>query len=190
MTAKVSANSNSWIWTLLRGIIALIVGIFLIAGGETATASTAYALSAYVTIAGGMQVFSGLLNRRMPGSTTDRIRGLVGLVGGLAIILLLYFNVVTLPTAFTILAVVIIAFGLLGLFESFFDRGKAYFRWMPVLVNVLLVVLGALVFYSRSAEGFNLQLWAGLLLAILGTGIVVYAYFVQKPSPQLVADNV
>ena len=190
MTAKVSANSNAWIWTLLRGIVALILGIFLIAGGETATTSTAYALAAYVAIAGGMQVFGGLLNRRAPGSTTDRIRGLVGLVGGVALILLLYFNVLTLATVFTILAIVVIAFGLLGLFESFFDRGRAYFRWMPVIVNVLLVALGALVFYSRSATGFNLQLWAGLLLAILGTAVVVYAYFVQKPSPQLVANNV
>jgi uncharacterized membrane protein HdeD (DUF308 family) len=105
-------------------------------------------------------------------------------------LLLLYFNVLSLSAAFTIIAILIIAFGLLGLFESFFDRGKAYFRWMPVIVNGLLVALGALVFYSRSDAGFNLQLWSGLLLAILGTAVVVYAYFVQKPSPQLVADNV
>ena len=61
---------------------------------------------------------------------------------------------------------------------------------MPVIVNVLLVALGALVFYSRSQPNFSLQLWGGVLLAILGTAIVVYAYFVQKPSPQLVTDNV
>lgn len=190
MTAKVSANSNTWMWTLVKGIIALGLGIFLIAGGETATATTAYVLAAYIGITGGMQVFSGLLNRQAPGSATDRIRGLVGLVGGVAMLLLLYFNVLTLPTAFTIIAILAIAYGLLGLFESFFDRGRAYFRWMPVITNVLLVVLGVLVFYSRSAASFNLQLWSGLLLAILGTAIVVYAYFVQKPSPQLVADNV
>lgn len=190
MTAKVSANSNAWIWTLLKGIVALGLGIFLIAGGETATASFAYALAAYVALAGGLQVFGGLLNRRAPGSATDRIRGLVGLVGGVAVLLLLYFNVLTVSSAFTLVAILVIAFGLLGLFESFFDRGKAYFRWMPVIVNVLLVALGALVFYSRSAAGFNLQLWGGLLLAVLGTAVVVYAYFVQKPSPQLVADNV
>jgi uncharacterized membrane protein HdeD (DUF308 family) len=190
MTAKVSTNSNAWLWTLLRGIIALVLGIFLIAGGDTATTTTAYVLAAYLAIAGGAQTFSGLLNRRAPGSTTDRLRGLIGLIGGVTMVLLLYFNVLSLPAAFTIIAVLVIIFGLLGLFESFFDRGKAYFRWMPVIVNVLLVAMGALVFYSRSAAGFNLQLWTGVLLAILGTAVVVYAYFVQKPSPQLVADNV
>ncbi len=190
MTAKVSANSNAWIWTLLRGIIALVLGIFLIAGGNTATTTTAYALAAYLAVAGGVQTFSGLLNRRAPGSMTDRIRGLIGLIGGVAMLLLLYFNVLSVPAAFTVIAILVIAFGLLGLFESFFDRGKAHFRWMPVLVNVLLVIMGALVFYSRSAAGFDLQLWSGLLLAILGTAVGVYAYFVQKPSPQLMADNV
>ena len=50
MTAKVSAHSNAWIWTLLRGIIALVLGIFLIAGGDTATTTTAYVLAAYLAI--------------------------------------------------------------------------------------------------------------------------------------------
>lgn len=191
MTAKgTAANSNAWIWTLLRGVIALGLGIFLIAGGETARTTAAYVVLIYVTIAGGMQTFSGLFNRRAPGSTTDRIRGLVGLLGGLVMLVLLYFNVLTLSTAFIIIAILVIAFGLLGLFEVFFDRGGAYFRWMPVLVNVLLVTLGALVFYSSSREGFDLQLWTGLVLVILGAIVGAYAYFVQKPQPQLASNDI
>ncbi len=186
MTAKgTAANSNAWIWTLLRGVIALGLGIFLIVGGETARTTAAYVVLIYVTIAGGMQTFSGLFNRRAPGSATDRIRGLVGLLGGVIMLALLYFNVLTLSTAFIIIAILVIAFGLLGLFEVFFDRGGAYFRWMPVLVNVLLVALGALVFYSSSHESFNLQLWSGVVLAVLGIAVGVYAYFAQKPSPEL-----
>ena len=88
MTANVPANAGNWIWTLLRGVIAIGLGIFLIAGGDTATTTTAYVLAAYLAIAGVMQTFGGLLNRRAPGSATDRIRGLVGLVGGVAMLLL------------------------------------------------------------------------------------------------------
>jgi len=191
MTAKgTAANSNAWIWTLLRGVIALGLGIFLIVGGETARTTAAYVVLAYITIAGGMQTFSGLFNRRAPGSTTDRIRGLIGLLGGLLMLALLYFNVLTLSTAFIIIAILVVAFGLLGLFEVFFDRGGAYFRWMPVLVNVLLVTLGALVFYSSSREGFDLQLWTGLVLVILGAAVGAYAYFAQKPQPQLAANDI
>ena len=191
MTAKgIAANSNTWIWTLLRGVIALGLGIFLIVGGETARTTAAYVVLIYVTIAGGMQTFSGLFNRRAPGSTTDRIRGLVGLLGGLVMLVLLYFNVLTLSTAFIIIAILVIAFGLLGLFEVFFDRGGDRFRVMPVLVNVLLVALGALVFYSSSREGFDLQLWTGMVLVILGAIVGAYAYFVQKPQPQLASNDI
>ena len=179
MTANTPTNANNWIWTLLRGIIAIGLGIFLIAGGDTATTTTAYVLAAYLALAGAAQTFSGLLNRRAPGSVTDRVRGLVGLIGGVAMLLLIYFNVLSLAAAFTIIAILVIAFGLLGLFESFFDRGKAYFRWMPVIFNGLLLALGALVFYSRSAAGFNLQPRSGRLLAILGTAVAVCAYFWQ-----------
>jgi uncharacterized membrane protein HdeD (DUF308 family) len=191
MTAKVTAgNSSGWIWTVLRGIIALGLGIFLIAGGETARAGVAYALAIYIAVTGGMQTFSGLLNRQAPGSVTDRIRGLVGLIGGVAMLLLLYFNVLQLGTAFTLIAILAIAYGALGIFESFFDRGQAYFRWMPVFVNAMLILLGVLVFYSRSAAGFDLQLWSGVLFAVLGAAVIVYGYFVQKPSPQVLATNV
>lgn len=191
MTAKGSAaSSSSWIWTLLKGIVALGLGIFLIAGGDMASTASAYAIAGYMAFSGGAQLFSGFARRQAPGSATDRIRGLVGLVGGGVMLLLLYFNVLQLPTAYTIIAILVIVFGLLGLFEAFFDRGRAHFRWMPIIVNVLLVALGALVFYSRGTTGFNLQLWAGLLLAVLGTAIVVYAYFVQKPSPQLATTGV
>ena len=58
MTAKVSANSNAWIWTLLRGIIALVLGFFLIAGGYTAMATTAYVRATYLAIAVGSQAVS------------------------------------------------------------------------------------------------------------------------------------
>lgn len=193
VTAKQPAargNTTAWIWTLLRGVIALGLGIFLIAGGVTARTTAAYVVLAYVTITGGTQTFSGLLNRSAPGSATDRIRGLVGLVGGVAMLLLLYFNVLTLATAFIIIAILVIAFGLLGLFEAFFDRGQAYFRWMPVLVNLLLVVLGAMVFYSSSREGFDLQMWTGLVLVILGAAVGAYAYFAQKPQPQLAGADI
>jgi uncharacterized membrane protein HdeD (DUF308 family) len=191
MTTKATASSsNGWIWTIVRGVIALALGLFLIAGGDTARTAVAYALAAYIAITGAMQTFSGLLNRQAPGSVTDRIRGLVGLIGGVAMILLLYFNVLQLGTAYTFIAILAIAYGLLGIFESFFDRGQAYFRWMPVIVNVMLILLGVLVFYSRTAAGFDLQLWSGVVFAILGTAVVVYGYFVQKPSPQVLATNI
>lgn len=183
-------NASNWIWTVVRGAIALALGLFLIFGNDTARLAVAYVTSAYLALAGGFQTFSGFLNRSAPGSTTDRLRGVVGLVAGLILLLLLFLGTVELSTLYFIIAIAVIVFGVLGLFESFFDRGGKYFTWMPVIVNVLLVVLGLLLFYSRSNLDFDLKLWTGVILTLIGLGIIAYSYVVQKPKPDVLASNV
>lgn len=193
---KVSSNkaapaksSNAWLWMLVRGAFALILGLYLIVGAQTAPIVVAYALAIYIALTGAMQTFRGLFSRDAPGSTTDRVRGLVGLVGGLALLLLAFFNVLSLSATYTFLAILLIAFGLLGLFEALFDRGGQRFQWMAVLVNALLVALGALVFYSRARE-FDLRLWSGVILTVIGVAVIAYAYLVQKPRPATPATSV
>lgn len=183
MTATTTPKSNMWVWTLIKGILALGLGLFLLISSQSAPIWIAIALAAYMAIAGGLQTFSSFLNRHSPGSTTDRIRGLVGFIGGLALLLLGYFDVLSLSAAYTLLAILLIVYGGLGLFEAIFDRGADRFRLMPVLINLLLVVLGVMVFYSRSRE-FDLRLWSGLLMAIIGLIIIGYGYFFQKANPK------
>ncbi len=189
MSATTDSSSNAWIWTVIKGILALGLGLFLLFSAATAPVWIAYALAIYMAASGGMQTFSGLLKRDAVGSKTDRIRGLVGLLGGLALLLLAYFNVLSLGAGYTLLAILLIVFGGLGLFEALFDRGAERFRWMPLLVNLLLIGLGIMVFYSRIRE-FDLRLWSGLVLAIIGLIIIVYGYFFQKTNPKANAADV
>jgi uncharacterized membrane protein HdeD (DUF308 family) len=171
----------------VRGALALALGLYLLVGANSAPIVVAYALAAYLAIAGAFQTFSGLFNRDVPGSSTDKIRGLVGLIGGLGLLLLLYFDVLSQSAAYSILAILLIAYGVLGLFEAFFDRGPERFRWMPVIVNTLLAALGVLVFFFRSQE-LDLRTWAGVILALIGLAALGYGWFVQKKNPKASAD--
>lgn len=189
MSAATASKSNAWIWTVVKGILALGLGLFLLFSAATAPIWVAYALAIYIAVLGGLQTFSSFMKRNSAGSKTDRIRGLVGLIGGVALLLLGYFNVLSLGAAYTLLAILLIAFGALGLFEALFDRGADRFRWMPLLVNLLLIVLGVMVFYSRIRE-FDLRLWSGLVLAIIGLVIIAYGYFFQKANPKAIAAEV
>lgn len=177
-TAKAGAGGN-WIWTLVRGIFALALGVFLLVGTSSAPIAIAYVLAIYMAISGAVQTFVGFTGRNAAGARTDRIRGLVGLIGGVALLLLAYFNVLTLASAYTILAVLLILYGLLGLWEAILDRGASRFRWMPILVNALLVVLGVLVFLSRS-QNFDLRIWSGIVLSIIGIGVIAYASYMRR----------
>lgn len=183
MTTLSTPKSNAWIWTLVKGVLALGLGLFLIVGAQTAPIWIAYALAIYMAVSGALQTFSSLMKRRSAGSRTDRIRGLVGLIGGVALLLLGYFNVLSLAAAYTLLAILLIVYGALGLFEALFDRGADRFRWMPLIINLLLIVLGVMVFFSRSRD-FDLRLWSGLILALLGLAIIAYGYFFQKANPR------
>lgn len=187
--APTPKTSNAWVWTLVKGVFVLALGLFLLLSSQAAPVAVAYALAIYMFISGAVQTFLGFTNRASLGSGTDRIRGLVGLIGGLALILLAYFDVLSLSTAYTILAILLIAYGALGLFEALFDRGAERFRFMPLLVNALLVLLGAMVFYSRSRE-FDLRLWSGVILAAIGLVAIGYGFFVQKPNPKVPASSV
>lgn len=189
MTATKTPGSTAWIWTLVKGILALALGLFLLFSAQTAPIWVAYALAGYMAIFGGVQTFFSLKNRNAPGSKTDRIRGLVGLLGGAALILLGYFNVLSLGAAYTLLAILLIVYGGLGLFEGLFDRGTDRFQFMPLLINLLLVALGVMVFYSRVRE-FDLRLWSGIVLAVIGLAVIAYGYFFQKANPKADAADV
>lgn len=182
-----STNSNAWIWTLVRGAFALVLGLYLLLGAQTAPVVVVYALAIYMAVSGAIQTIMSLLNRGAPGAKTDRVRGLVGLVGGGALLLLAYFDVLSLSAAYTLLAVLLIAYGALGLFEVIFARGAERFRFMPLIVNALLILLGVLVFYFRARE-LDLRTWAGALLALIGLGLIGFGYLVQKRNPTVEAE--
>lgn len=175
-------SSSAWIWTLVRGIIALALGLYLLLGANSsAPLIVGYALAIYLTISGAFQTFSGLFNRGAAGSKTDRIRGLVGLIGGGLLLALTYFDILAPSAGFVILAVLLITYGVLGLFEVLFDRGDERFNWMPLLVNGLLVALGVLAFVFRARE-LNLLTYSGITLSLIGVVILIYGYFIQRPS--------
>ena len=189
-TTKNGKSSSAWVWTIIRGIIALVLGIYLlVAANSSAPLVVGYALAGYLTISGAMQTFASIFNRNVPGSSTDRLRGLLGLVGGGVLLLLTYFDVLSPSASYIGLAILLIVYGALGLFEVLFDRGVKSFNWMSLIINVLLIALGVLAFVFRARE-LNLLTYAGGILLLIGAVIFIYGYFVQKRNKSAATDGV
>ncbi|MBP6015255.1 MAG: DUF308 domain-containing protein [Candidatus Promineofilum sp.] len=190
MTKYNGKSANVWLWTIIRGLIALVLGLYLLVGANSsAPLLVGYALAGYLTVSGAIQTFSSIFNRDAPGSGTDRLRGLVGFVGGGVLLLLAYFDILSPSASYIVLAVLLIAYGALGLFEVLFDRGPKSFSWMPLIINLLLVALGVLAFVFRARE-LNLLTWAGALLSVIGLALLIYGYFIQKRSSPTAAVGV
>ena len=180
MTKNNGKSTNAWLWTMISGLIALVLGLYLLLGANSsAPLIVGYALSGYLTISGAIQTLSSLFNRNAPGSSTDKLRGLVGFVGGGVLLLLTYFDILSPSAGHIVLGVLLIVYGALGVFEVLLDRGSKPFSWMPLIINIQLVALGVLAFVFRARE-MNLLTWAGALLSIIGLILVIYGYFIQK----------
>lgn len=169
-------EKNRWIRGLIEGIVALAFGIFILVSPENANNLIGLAAGGFLLVAGIMETF----NRRNDRST-GFIRGIIGLVGGAVMLAMVFFDFLNLSTAYNILAVFLIAYGALGLFNDFFGRGGQPFQWGPVLLDAILVAWGVLIFLSRT-QNFNLLSISGWVLIAIGVIIGAWAIFVKRPK--------
>lgn len=169
-------EKKNWIWGLIEGIVALGFGIFMLVSSESASNLIGLAAGVFLVVSGGVEAFA----RRGRISDTGFIRGLVGLVGGVAMLVMVFTNFVSTFTAYNILAVFLIVYGGIGLFNDFFARGGKEFAWGPVLLDAILVVWGVLIFLSRTRD-FSLLTVSGWILVVLGIIFGVWAILVVRP---------
>ncbi|MEA3336943.1 MAG: DUF308 domain-containing protein [Chloroflexota bacterium] len=183
-------DNRSWWLHLIEAIVALVLGLYILISPIGASTNLGLALALFLTVAGLVQTISGLWHSGRSGTKTDMVRGLIGLIGGGVLLLLYFMGWIGLTSGYTILAIVLILFGAVGLYEQFFDRGSKRLSWMAVIVNGLLLLLGVLVFVFRTQEADMAQ-WAGIILVVIGLGMGAYALFVERnaesePEPEKV----
>lgn len=179
-------KQNRWLWTLIQGVIAIGIGLWALFGRSSALEALTYVAAIYVALAGLIQTLRAMLTRGAPDSNTELVRGLIGLIGGAVVLILAFFTETSTSANLTILAVVLIVYGVVGLFSTFFARGGRPFEWQPVLVNALMVLLGALVFFDRTQE-LDVVLWSAIVFIVAGITMVLYAYMRQRGHAEVTA---
>jgi uncharacterized membrane protein HdeD (DUF308 family) len=172
-------TSNRWIWTLIQGIIALGFGVWLLLGRSSAMTAVEYAAAIYLAVAGIIQTARALLSWGRPNAVPELTRGLIGLIGGALVLVLAYFTSTAQATTILLLALTLIAVGAVGVFNTMFARGGQPFEWQPVLVNLLLILLGALILIDRT-QPIDIVLWASLIFIAAGAAIILYAFTRQR----------
>jgi len=172
-------SQNKWWLVLIEGLIAIGLGLYMLIDQTHASVYLGLVIAAYLVISGLVQTIKGATHRNAPGGKVDLIRGLVGLIGGGLILILYFFKALTLEMGVTILGIGLIVYGLLGLYENFFDRGEDVFAWAPILVNLALAGWGILIFIARSQD-INLIFWSGVILLLIGLVIAGYSFMIRS----------
>jgi uncharacterized membrane protein HdeD (DUF308 family) len=161
-------DSGKWWVALVEGIVAILLGLYLLFGGDSAAGAFALVAGIYVLVVGILELWRGR-------GTVSRYRGLIGVIVGALILVLYFVDIFNTPLDFTLFAIGMIIVGAIGLYASFFARSGRNFEWGPVLVNALLLLWGLAIFYFRS-QNADLQNITGWILLAIGVVMIIWGY--------------
>lgn len=170
------SKSSPWWLALIQGLVAVGAGLFLLVDPMAATFLVGLLAAIYLLVTGLIYTVRGIIVRRPGKSSLLLIRGIVGLIFGGVLLLIAFFDG-NLSLGYTILAIGLIVFGGMGLFQSVFQREGKAFAWGPILVHAVLLAWGLIILLFPSV---NLPVVSGWLLVIIGVVIVAYTILGRK----------
>jgi uncharacterized membrane protein HdeD (DUF308 family) len=173
-------NGRSWWVTLIEGIAILILGLYLLFGGDAAAGNVALVLALYMLIVGIIALIRGSSDR------IGRYQGIIAVIVGALVLFFYAFDILDTFWDFTIFAIGAILVGLMGLYSEFFDRGGRDFSWGRFLFNALLLLLGVMIFFAR-VQDFNLQSIISWILIAMGAIMAVWA-FLNRDKEEVVEE--
>jgi uncharacterized membrane protein HdeD (DUF308 family) len=177
MSAKVNPmeilNEKHWWQIAVRGFIALIFGILVLAWPGLALAILAIIFGAYVFVDGIFTLVAAVNYKAGAGRRTWLfIRGIAGIVVGL---ITFFWPAITALALVIIIAAWALVTGVMELIFAFKANQDSAIRWMFAISGVLSLILGALMLV-QPLLGALVIVWiigayavlAGILLIILG----------------------
>ena len=135
-----------WWILLIEGILAIGLGIYALAMPLQAQGLVLIGLAIVLAVNGLLTLFAYLRRRRQ--GNLPLVRGSIGLVVGLIVILMPVFNFGSQLTAAWILAIGLILAGVMALLAVFMEASGS--RWGNLLIAVLFAVLGGVILTGYS----------------------------------------
>jgi uncharacterized membrane protein HdeD (DUF308 family) len=181
----------AWPVILIEGLVALGIGIYILAQPDDARDVVRQLLGAVLLVNGLLSVLAGFRRPQAPAARYLILRGAVGATVGLIITLEPISDYLESDASRFILALGALAYGLLGLVQVVATREEAGLRIGPLIVSSVWIVLAILFFTGDETDNTRLNL-LGIVLVILGLLLCAYAYYlyrVKQAGPTPAADQ-
>lgn len=169
-----SAVRAIWWLVLLRGILAILFGLFALFAPGTALLALVFVFGAYAILDGVTAIVLGLRHRREePHWGWHVIQGIVSVIAG--IVAFAWPGVTVLAILFVI-AFWSIVNGAAQIVESFAMRRRGSSTWGWILAGGIVSVLFGLVLIAQPGAGLVTLLWlVGIFSIVFGVILVVWA---------------
>lgn len=163
-----------WWLLLLQGIIALILGIYLIAYPLQTLMVIIVFLGAYWFVSGIFTLVGAFAD------TTDRgmkiLLGFLGIILGLLILAYPYYSTFIVPFVFTIMVgVIALIYGFIALYGAFTGKG-----WGVGILGILSILFGLIILANPWASTLAVPFVFGILGIVFGFAAIVGSFMLRS----------
>jgi uncharacterized membrane protein HdeD (DUF308 family) len=173
---------QSWWVVGVQGIIALAIGVFMLANPTGASDVIRFLIALVLLLASLSQIVDGFRDRRLSSSPWETLRGGIGVTVAVLTLLSAGSDYVEDDGARQMLAIGLLAYGVLGIVSIIFTFRSAGFKGGAIIADVLTIVLGILLLNARSGDTSGTQL-LGAAAAVGGVALLAYSWYLRgKPG--------
>jgi len=172
---------QSW-WTAgIQGIIALAVGVFMLANPRGASDVIRFLIALVLLLDSLGHIVDGFRNRSLSSSPWETLRGGIGVTVAVLTLLSAGSDFVEDDGARQMLAIGLLAYGALGIISLIFTFRSTRFNGAAIIADILAIVLGVLLLRARSGDTSATQL-LGAVAAVGGIALLGYSWYLRgKP---------
>jgi uncharacterized membrane protein HdeD (DUF308 family) len=172
---------QNW-WTVgIEGIIALAIGVFMLANPTGASEVIRFLIALVLLLDSLGHIVDGFRNRSLSSSPWETLRGGIGVTVAVLTLLSAGSNYVEDDGARQMLAIGLLAYGVLGILSIIFTFRSTGFNGGAIIADVLTIVLGVLLLSARSGDTSATQL-LGAVAAVGGIALLGYSWYLRgKP---------
>jgi uncharacterized membrane protein HdeD (DUF308 family) len=172
---------QSWWVVGVQGIIALAIGVFMLANPTGASDVIRFLIALVLLLASLSQIVDGFRDSNLSSSPWETLRGGIGVTVAVLTLLSAGSDYVEDDGARQMLAIGLLAYGVLGIVSLIFTIRSTGFRGGAIIADVLTIVLGVLLLSARSGDTRGTQ-WLGAVAAVGGIALLGYSWYLRgKP---------
>ena len=173
---------QSWWVAGIEGIVALSIGVYVIADPFGASDVIRFLIALVLLLVSLGHIVDGFRDRGLASSPWETLRGGIGLTVAALTLLSAGSYYVTDNGARQMLAIGLLAYGILGIVSLIFTFRSSGFRIAALITDALTIVLGILLLSARSGDTAGTRL-LGLAAIVGGIALLGYSWYLRgKPS--------
>ena len=173
-----------WWLVLLRGVLAVIFGLYALFAPASALLALVFVYGFYAIMDGVAALFVGFRHRGTSHWGWHVAQGVVSLLAG---VIALFWPGPTILALVLIIAVWSIVLGVTQIVEAFTARRHGSSSWVWLLVSGIVGILFGIVLIASPASGALALLWViGGFALVFGVVLIVWAFRLRGAARELV----